>query len=238
MTDSKKIYSSQEYALSNQEMKNWAFTHADNYISAAEAAERVGMDLKDRSVQVVANTGQAVEVPVDISMYDIRPAKKLKIAQASVAGSRLPVVLIKGSSPAVKSAIWVTMDDFKNSDGLRELKQQIATAVQTFKDHHYEELRGALEKSLPALAKRAAHELINLKSADAIWAWFKKNGWDMGPLGPEVFDSMLSSMQRTGVVPRVFKLSSAQRWGHMEGTACEIDFEKKQFHIVAWSSSD
>lgn len=240
----KSIHDTPEYKLASREMQGWAFTHKNNYTSAIDAAKEMGVKVDGRTVKVKANTGEMVEIPVEMNYYRIQPAKNIRVANwTDDKGKKTQVYLLKGSSPKVKSAVYVTHDDFQASEDFKALKAEIEKGAQAYFDKHHEMLKSELSKSHPPMAKKALKELPSLADGDdaaqKIYDWFKKNKFEMHGVKPEHFKGFASELKKTGHVNTNFQISARpDGYGHQTGTDGEIDFAAKKINLYGWSSDD
>jgi hypothetical protein len=240
----KPIYDTPEYKLASRDMQGWAFTHKNNYTTAVDAAKEMGVKVDGRTVKVKANTGEMVEVPVDMNYYRIQPTKNIRVATwTDDKGKKTHVYLLKGSSPKIKSAVYVTSTDFQNSDDFKALKKEIEDGAQAYYDKHHEMLKAELSKSHPQMAKKAAKELPALADGDdaaqKIYAWFQKNKFEMRGIKPEDFKAFAAEVKKTGHIRASFEISARpDGYGHQTGTSGEIDFAGKKISLYGWSSDD
>jgi hypothetical protein len=235
------IYNEPEYNLADMDMRGWAFTHRDNYISPIDAAEKEGVKVRDRSVPVTTNAGTTVEVPVVLSQYSMLPDKKFTKAILKKDGKRIECYMVSGKDPKGVRSVYFTHNDFLNSDGFVELKKEIDTAAKKFRDKHIAHLKSELSKSLAPSAKRAMAELPALlkdgSAADAV-RWFKSEGFDLSGMQESDFQPFVDHVKKNGDVTSTFDISVQARWGHQDGVGVRIDFAGKKFVKHGWSSDD
>lgn len=240
----KSIHDTPEYKLASREMQGWAFAHKNNYTTAIDAAKEMGVKVDGRTVKAKSNTGEMVEIPVEMNYYRIQPAKNIRVANwTSDKGKKTQVYMLKGSSPKIKSAVYVTHDDFQASDDFKALKKEVEDGAQAYYDKHHEMLKSELSKSHPQMAKKAMKELPALADGDdaaqKIYDWFNKNKFEMRGIKPGDFKGFASELKRTGHVQANFGVSSSpDAWGHTTGTSGEIDFANKKISLHGWSSDD
>ena len=238
----KAIYNTPEYKLASREMQAWAFTHRGHYVSAEEAARKMGVKLDGRTVKVKCNDGVEREVDVIVSHYSILPSPKYKLIQTLIDGKHQSVYMIKGSSLKIKNPIYFTMEDFTKSKDFIDIKNEIDDAFKRYHDEHHEMLRAELRKSLPSITKRAQAELADIakeRGEEGVYEWFVKNGFKMPHVKPSDFKELVKSLKNTGYVISSWNVSSRpDGWGHQTGTNATIDWVKKTIGMHDWSSDD
>lgn len=235
------IYDEPEYNLADMDMRGWAFTHRDNYISPIDAAEKEGVKVRDRSVAVTTNVGSSVEVPVVLSNYSMLPDKKFQRANLKKNGKSVTCYMVTGKDPKGVRSVYFTHDDFLNSDDFVELKKEIDTAAKNFRDKHIAYLKSELNKSFAPAAKLAMKELPGLLkdgSAATALKWFKSNGFDLTGISEADLEPFVNIVTSTGGVTSSFTISSKTRWGHQEGVLVRIDFHAKKIVKHGFSSDD
>ena len=235
------IYNEPEYNLANPDMRGWAFTHSNSYLSPIDAAEKEGVKVKDRSVMVTTNTGSQVQVPVVLSQYSMLPDKKFAQATLKKDGKRIECYMVSGKDPKGVRSVYFTYDDFLNSDDFVKLKKEIDTAAKNFRDKHLAHLKSELKRSLAPSAKQAMAELPALlkdgSAADAM-KWFKNAGFNLTGMSEADFQPFVDYVKKTGNVTSTFDISTRARWGHQDGIGVNIDFAGKKFVKHGWSSDD
>lgn len=236
------IYDEPEYNLADANMKGWAFTHRDNYISPVTAAEKEGVIINDRHVAVIANTGIKIDVPVDLSHYSIIPNKKFQKAFLKKDGKSIACYMVSGKDPKGVRSVYFTYDDFIGSEDFKQLKKEIDDAAKRFRDKHIAYLKSELAKSHAPSAKKAAKELpVLLKdgtAADAM-AWFVANDFDVHGMHESDFKNFVDIVKKSGHVPASFDISRQNdKWGHQHGISAEIDFASKKIVKHGFSTDD
>lgn len=237
------IYDTHEYKLSSDDMKGWAFTHRDNYITGPEAARRMGVKMDGREATVITNLGNTVKVPIKFNTWTVEPTGLHRVIQHSN-GKAETLYMLKGKNPKGARSEYFSAADLHNSEEFKRFNQEIEQARQEFVQQHKKMLRAELNKKLPPVARAAAAELQPLANgtqpATAILKWFASHGFDVKSIKhPDEFFAGLIAQLKAGNMTRSWQLTSGpDGYGHQTGTQAVIDFENKKFSSYGWSSDD
>lgn len=247
------LYDTPEYKLASREMQGWAFTHKDQYLSAEDAAKRMGVKLDNLSAKVMVTikdkTGKQVErteereIPLLSLFYSVIPSRKFKQVHYRINGKQVTYYMVKGAKPDSKSAEYFTYDDFMASPDVKKIIETIDSAAKEFRKKHHEMMKAELVKSHPPAAKKAAKELPELAKEEGavqkVYDWFVKNGYEMPHIKPEHLKSFVEDVKKSGHISSQFHVSArADGYGHQTGTSGTIDFAKKAIGLYGWSSDD
>lgn len=239
-----KLHDLPEYSIATSEMRMRAASTPELFGYAIQNAEKMGLKISDQTVLVRCNDGLEHTVPMSVKFSNIAPDAKLKRVFVDKNGKRVAAIMLKGSSPKVKSAIYFTTEDFENSEGLIGLKQAVLDKNEEYRDGVIKRIRDDLRKNLPEIAVIAMNELPNIiKSAadksQAAYDWFKNNGFEIVGLTPSKLDPFVSHVNDTSLVPSSYVISvEDDKWGHTLGASVEIDFAMKKISTCVWSSDD
>jgi len=235
------IYHTQEYKLSDSETQRWAFTHKNQYTNSEDAAKAHGVKTKDRIAKVKTNTGEFVDVPVELSWHTIKPTKH-QFKHTKMGDKYQSICMIKGSSPKIKSAVYFTQDDFNKSPDVVAFKAEVDEAFSKHHEKHHEDMKLEMTKRLPAMAKLALKELpevIEKDGVDGVDQWFKKNGFTMLHVDKNIFKNFVGLWNKEKFIVSDWSVSSEpDGWGHQKGVSAKIDFAKKTITSYGWSSDD
>ena len=235
-----KIQDVPEFWLVNRAAQQAAMNDSRLHGYPIKNAEKLGLKIEERHVAVVCNDGQKHNVPLSLNFQFIIWGKSLKKGLIEVDGKRVPVVMLLGSSPKVKSALYFKVADFEHSEDLKRLKEEIQNKHESYQQQVIRDIQANLLQKLSETAKHAQRELPNLMDdPQKVFEWFKNHEFDLRAISAENFKSFIDRYNETGFIHTTFVVCSYKdKWGHTQGTSCEIDFEAKKVSLSIWSSDD
>lgn len=215
----------QEFHFADHLTRHWAFEHPDNWATWQSVAE---LTFPDRRwyANVLTNTGEIFKTPLIIENFVIKPNSAFKTSYVRVGLNYETRYLIRGSSINDPEAVWITEADFKASDDVAKIAEELQTALQKFAHRHFEELRRGLAKSAPEISVRAKSELPIVIKAGSVLSWFTSNGFNAA-LKEEDFKAFKDMFVASGILVSTWTVSEPER--HVTVT---IDWHKKKVNAV------
>lgn len=222
-----RVWNMPQYQMSSDEDKRAATNQSYPKMDLMDIAKHAKVSTQ-KTVKVKTNVGE-VDVTVEPSMWRIEPTSLTKTRYKYET-----VWMVKGKSPAAKTAEWFTEKDLSDSQDVKDYAKELKDAQTKFFDEYFSKIAIDLEKRLSPMAKKALKDnladLIYNKKFKELRQWFIDNKFTDVPEENE-FKSMTS-------LDQFISTSAGDNWGHATGSAIGIDWKDKKFYKFGWSSDD
>ena len=230
------VYDTPEYDLSSKDQQRYAYLAKAPDLKPEEIMNLYGAGLY--TFNVTLNTGEKFTVKPYFNKYknvDISGVTSVQFKDPETRKNDT-YYMVSGSKPTQKKAKFFRKNDVDKQ--MTEMRNTFIAALIEYSEKFQKKLQYELRDKLSPAAKEALNDnllgMIDEKDYSGLYNWFKSKGFTMNNSddipSPEEFKKMTSLLG--------WNIKTDNRYRAAQGVSMTIDWEKKQFNTIGWSSDD